>query len=313
VRNLATAAAGVALVLALPAALALDATVRYARSSAALVESARSAHLRESLVDATAALVVGEVAGDPTLAAVDRAFVRGAVDHVLSATWFDGTVRSVHRAVLEGTRPGSGTAGVDLEPFKQALELRLGVLEELAGDSCRQVFGDEACRDHGRASGLLTRYRQRARRAIARVPDRLFLWSDAGAAVDLGRLSTARWIAFALALAAAFALVAVNRRRPRVIGAILLAASGLFLAVALAMRAAASGPVAAFLLRRAGIRDRVDAPVRVAADGLRRLAHEVVVDATHTGVVLAIAIALAGAALLAASHVSARRRADRAI
>jgi len=308
-RYLVNALAGAAFVIGLPAVLLVDSAVRYAESGEALVESARSAGLREAMVDATAALVVGEVARDPTAAAVDRVFVRGAVDRVLSAEWFDDTIRSIHAAGLAGV---SRAAGADLEPFKAALRERLGLLEERAGSACRDLFGETPCRDRSRAQELIAAYQRRAQRAVARIPDHILIWRDAGGAEDLGLLVTARWAGLGLLLTSALALALANRRRPGALGGFLAAAGGLSLAIFLALRLAAAGPIAHVLIRRAEIDERADPPVRIAAAGLRRLADEVVADATRTGLIAAGAIAAVGLGLVAAAQMRSRTRQVRA-
>jgi hypothetical protein len=303
-RNFVNILAGAIFILGLPALLFLDSALRYARDGEALVDSARAARLREALVDATAALVVGEVARDPTLAAADRIFIRGGVDHVLSAEWFDGSIRSAHAAMVAGARGASRTAVLELEAFKQALQVRLGLLEDRADQTCRALFGAEPCLDRGRAQELIDAYRRRGQRAIARIPHRILLWPDAGGAENLDLLATARRAGLGLLLASVIALAAASWRRPGVLGAILTAGAGLFLVLALALRLGASGPVARLLVARARVLEAADEPARIAAEGLRRLASEVVADATRTGMLAAGGLAAAGVVLVAA----ARRR-----
>ena len=298
--------AGLVFIAGFPAALFVDSAVRYARDGDAWVASARSAGLREALADATAALVVGEVSRDASLAAVDRAFVRTGIDKVLTADWFDDSIRSVHAAAVTTAAGAARTAAVDLERFKSALELRLGLIGDRADDTCRQLFGAQPCADQGRAQQLIEHYRSRARRAIARVPDRLLLWPDAGG-VDLRLLAAIRSISLALVLASALALAIVNWRRPGVLGAILAAGAGLFLAGVLVLRLIASGPVARFLLERAGIEERADQPVGIAARGLRLFTSEIVADATRGGMIAAGVLVAAGVGLAALTHARGRR------
>jgi hypothetical protein len=304
-RPLLTVFAAIVFIAGFPVVLFVDSAVRYARDDEALVSSARSAGLREALVDATATLVVSEVARDPGLNAVNRVFIRGGIDHVLSAEWFDGSIRSVHAAALTSARGAARTAEVDLEPFKRALSERLGLVSYRASDTCRQLFGAQPCADRGRAQQLITSYRQRAHRATTRIPDRLFLWPDAAGGEDLGLLAAIRWVGLALVVASAIGLLVLLRRRPAALGAIVVTAAGAFLVLALALRLSASGPVSRFLIARAGIDQRGDQPVAIAAAGLQRFASEIVADATRDGMLMAAVLAVAGVALVATRY---RRR-----
>lgn len=239
-RTFINAVAGLVFVVGFPAVLFVDAAVRYGRDGDAWVNSARSARLRESLADATSALVVGEVSRDASLAAVDRVFVRAGIDNVLTPQWFDDTIRSVHAAAATSAAGAARTAAVNLEGFKSALEVRLGLIGDRAGDTCRQLYGADPCADQGRAQQLIEHYRLRAQRAIGRIPDRLLLWRDTGG-VNLRTLGAIRWLALALVLASALTLGLVNRRRPAALGAILAGGAGLFLAGVLVLRLIASG------------------------------------------------------------------------
>lgn len=297
--------AGLIFVIGFPALLLVDSAVRYGRDGEALVESARAAELRAAMVDATTALVASEVRGDPALAALDRMFVRGVVDQVLSAEWFEESIRSVHAAGVAGAVVAR-TAEIDLEKFKRTLGERLGLLEERAGEMCGPLFGPAACQDRGRAQQLIASYRQRGQRAIARIPDQILLWRDAGGADDLAVLATARLVGIGLLAAAVLALALVNSRRLAVLGGVLTAGALISLGLTLALRWAASGPVAHFLLRRARLDQRADEPIGLAADGLHRLAHEVVADATRAALVAASAVAVAGVALVAIGRRRAR-------
>jgi len=307
VRALVNLVAGLVFVVGFPAVLFVDSALRYARDGEAWVGSARAAGLREALVDANAALVVGEVGRDPGLAALDRVFVRAGIDHVLSREWFDGTVRSVHAAAVTGARGASRTAAVDLGEFKRALGVRLGLVGERASDTCRDLFGAEQCADQGRAQQLIATYRQRAGRAIARVPDRLMLWPDAGGGENLDRLASLRVLSLVLVLASVIALAIVNWRRPRVLGSILACGAAGFLVLGLVLRFGASGPIGRFLLHRAGIDEGGDQPVAIAARGLHRLAGQIVADATRGGMIFAAMLAAAGLALIAIARARERR------
>jgi hypothetical protein len=307
-RALVTAVASLLFIAGFPVVLFVDSAVRYGRDGEALVESARSAGLREALVDATAALVVSEVSRDPGLNAVNRLFIRGGIDHVLSAEWFDGSIRSVHAAAMTSARGAARTAEVDLEPFKRALSGRLGLVGARAADTCRQLFGSQQCADRGRAQQLIAGYRQRAHRATARIPDRLLLWPDAAGGEDLDLLAAIRWVGLALIVASAIALLVLLRRRPAALGAIIVAAAGTFLVLALALRLSASGPVSRFLIERAGLAQRGDPPITIATAGLQRFASEIVADATRDGLLVAAAVAAVGVALVATRY----RRAARA-
>ena len=305
-RTFINAVAGLVFVVGFPAVLFVDAAVRYGRDGDAWVDSARSARLRESLADATSALVVGEVSRDASLAAVDRVFVRAGIDNVLTPQWFDDTIRSVHAAAATSAAGAARTAAVDLEGFKSALEVRLGLIGDRAGDTCRQLYGADPCADQGRAQQLIEHYRLRAQRAIGRIPDRLLLWRDTGG-VDLRTLGAIRWLALALVLASALTLGLVNRRRPAALGAILAGGAGLFLAGVLVLRLIASGPVARLLLARAGIDERGDQPVGIAARGLRAFTSEIVADATRGATIAACVLVAAGLGLAALSHARSRR------
>jgi hypothetical protein len=305
-RAFATALVGLLFIAGFPALLFVDSAVRYGRDGEAMVGSARAADLRAALVDATTALVAGEVGGDPALAAVDRVFVRGAVDQVLSAEWFEDSIRSVHAAGV-ASAVTSRTAAIDLEPFKRALEGRLGLLEERAGDTCRQLFGAGPCADRGHAQEMIASYRRRGQRAISRIPDQLHLWADAGGAENMAALAAARWAGIGVLAVSLVALALLNARRPAVLGGILAAAGLVSLALTFALRLAASGPVARFLLRRARLDERADEPVRVAAAGLRRFAREVIADATTGALIAAAALTLGGIGLVVVSVLRDRR------
>jgi hypothetical protein len=307
VRALINLLAGLVFVVGFPAVLFVDSALRYARDGEAWVDSARSAGLREALVDANAALVVGEVGRDPGLAALDRVFVRAGIDHVLSREWFDGTVRSVHAAAVSGARGASRTAAVDLGEFKRALEVRLGLVGERATDTCRELFGAQPCSDQGRAQQLIAAYRQRAGRAIARVPDRLLLWPDAGGGENLDRLSSLRGTSLILVLASVLALAVLNWRRPRVLGGVLATGAAAFLVLGLVLRFGASGPIGRFLLHRAGIDEGGDQPVAIAARGLHRFAGQIVADATRAGMIFAAMLAVVGIALIVVARARERR------
>jgi hypothetical protein len=307
-RTLVTAVASLLFIVGFPVVLFVDSAVRYARDGEALVESARSSALREALVDATAALVVSEVSREPGLDAVNRVFIRGGIDHVLSAEWFDGSIRSVHAAAMTSARGAARTAEVDLEPFKQALSGRLGLVGARASETCRPLFGPQLCADHGRAQQLIERYRQRAHRATARIPDRLLLWPDAAGGEDLNLLAAIRWVGLGLVVASAIALLFLLRRRPAALGAIVVAATGVFLVLALALRLTASGPVSRFLIARAGLAQRDDQPISIATAGLQRFASDIVADATRDGLIVAAVLAAVGVVLVATRY---RRAAGR--
>ncbi len=125
--------------------------------------------------------------------------------------------------------------------------------------------------------------------------------------MDLRALGAIRWIGLALVLASALALGIANRRRPAVLGAILAAGAGLFLAGVLVLRLIASGPVARLLLARAGIDERGDQPVGIAARGLRMYTSEIVADATRGGMIAACVLVAAGLGLAFLTHVRGRR------
>jgi hypothetical protein len=305
-RALINAVAGLVFVAGFPAVLLVDSAVRYGRDGDAWVDSARSARLRQSLADATSALVVGEVSSDSSQAAVDRVFVRAGIDNVLTRQWFDDTIRSVHAAAVTSAAGAASTAAVDLEGFKAALEVRLGLIGDRAGDRCQEIYGAAPCADQGRAQQLIERYRLRAQRAIGRIPDRLLLWRDTGG-VDLRALGAIRWLGLALVLASALALGLVNWRRPAALGAILAAGAGLFLAGVVVLRLIASGPVARLLLARAGIEERADQPVGIAAHGLRVFTSEIVADATRGATIAACVLVAAGVGLAAFSRARSRR------
>jgi hypothetical protein len=75
----------------------------------------------------------------------------------------------------------------------------------------------------------------------------------------------------------------------------------------LALRVTASGPVSRLLLERSQVlRADADGPARIAAQGLDRLASEVVADATRTGTVAAGGLTAAWIGLLLVARVRSR-------